>query len=153
MLGSAGEPFTAKFLVRRLSANFTTLTRKGSAPGIAFAAWRIADKSALQGCTLGCADAGAINANTPSTNRNAVFMAFSGARGNTLPALQRNFSTEQRLCGWAKERHQVGAAGEVQEEAAPVVLLHEARKVIGAGVLVQEQPPDERVEPRIDPML
>src|SRR6185503_17221210 len=49
MLGSRGAPLMAKFLVRRLSANFTTLTRNGSAPGIAFAAWRIAARSALNG--------------------------------------------------------------------------------------------------------
>ena len=35
--------------VRRLSANFTTLTRSGSAPGVALAAWRIAPRSALKG--------------------------------------------------------------------------------------------------------
>ena len=57
MLGSAGEPFTAKFLVRRLSANFTTLMRSGSAPDAPRAACRIAARSALQGA-LGCASAG-----------------------------------------------------------------------------------------------
>src|SRR5262245_38258184 len=51
MLGTAGSPFTAKFLVRRLSANFTTLMRSGSAPGVERAAWRTAFRSALQGAS------------------------------------------------------------------------------------------------------
>src|SRR5882724_1530759 len=48
-LGSAGRPLTAKFLVRRLSANLITLTRIGRGPGIIPATCRTWSRSALHG--------------------------------------------------------------------------------------------------------
>src|SRR5688500_16739904 len=53
----------------------------------------------------------------------------------------------------SQQRHQVGAAGEMEEEIAPVAVLDKALEIAGGWGLVQEQPPDERVEPRVDPVL
>ena len=102
----------AKFLVRRLSANFTTLTRNGSAPGIDFAAWRIALRSALNG--LRGRGRGHGKRKQRDSEQDGSFMVFSGPARMANSHRGRGIaSAPTRL---SHKRHQVGAAGEVQEK-------------------------------------